>query len=275
MSKETVGTLGEQKATNYALRSDMSESEFVKEVTNGLTAPPAYFPENVRLNKTGYENLDTVLKRGLTPMNAAAFEAAAEETDALIVDTRHQNDFIKGFVPQSIFIGINGNFAMWVGAMIPNINQKLLIVADPGMEEEVLTRLSRVGYDQTIGFLQGGFETWKAANKQIDTLDQVTARELGELKDPLIVDVRKKSEYLSEHVENALNIELDYLNDKMALVPQDEAFYIHCAGGYRSVIAASILKARGYHNMIDVAGGFSAIKETSISVSDYVCPTTL
>jgi hydroxyacylglutathione hydrolase len=275
MSKETVGTLGEQKATNYALRGDMSESEFVKEVTNGLTAPPAYFPENVRLNKTGYENLDTVLKRGLTPMNAAAFEAAAEETDALIIDTRHQNDFIKGFVPQSIFIGINGNFAMWVGAMIPNINQKLLIVADPGMEEEVLTRLSRVGYDQTIGFLQGGFETWKAANKQIDTLDQVTARELGELKDPSIVDVRKKSEYLSEHVENALNIELDYLNDKMALVPQDEAFYIHCAGGYRSVIAASVLKARGYHNMIDVAGGFSAIKETSISVSDYVCPTTL
>ncbi|MEC8458563.1 MAG: MBL fold metallo-hydrolase [Bacteroidota bacterium] len=273
MSKETIGTLGEQKKTNYALRSDMSESEFVKEVTNGLKAPPAYFPENVRLNKTGYESFYSVLKRGLTPLNVLNFETAARKKNALIIDTRHQNDFVKGFIPQSIFIGINGNFAMWVGAIIPDINQKLLIVADPGKEEEVLTRLSRVGYDQTIGFLEGGFEEWKAANKPMDSLDQISAQDLSCLKNPLIVDVRKKSEYLSQHVENSLNLELDYINQKISSVPKDGTFYIHCASGYRSVIAASILKVRGYHNLVDVAGGFSAIKETSILVSDndYSC----
>ncbi len=275
MSKETVGTIGEQKATNYALRADMTEAEFVAEVTDGLTTPPAYFPENVRLNKVGYESLDTVMDRAMTPMSPEAFEAAANETDALILDTRHQTEFIHGFIPQSIFIGIKGSFAMWVGAMIPDINQKLLIVADPGMEEEVLTRLSRVGYDQTIGFLEGGFDAWKSAGKEVDTLDQVTAEELSAIEGATIVDVRKKGEYLSEHVEDAINVELDYLNDQMASVPQEGTFYIHCAGGYRSVIAASILKARGYHNMIDVAGGFGAIKNTSLKVTDYVCPSTL
>lgn len=275
MSKETVGTIGEQKATNYALRADMTEAEFVAEVTDGLTTPPAYFPENVRLNKVGYESLDTVMNRAMTPMSPEAFEAAANETDALILDTRHQTEFIHGFIPQSIFIGIKGSFAMWVGAMIPDINQKLLIVADPGMEEEVLTRLSRVGYDQTIGFLDGGFDAWKNAGKEVDTLDQVTAEELSSIEGATIVDVRKKGEYLSEHVEDAINVELDYINDQMASVPQEGTFYIHCAGGYRSVIAASILKARGYHNMIDVAGGFGAIKNTSLKVTDYVCPSTL
>ena len=275
MSKETVGTIGEQKATNYALRADMTEAEFVAEVTDGLTTPPAYFPENVRLNKVGYESLDTVMDRAMTPMSPEAFEAAANETDALILDTRHQTEFIHGFIPQSIFIGIKGSFAMWVGAMIPDINQKLLVVADPGMEEEVLTRLSRVGYDQTIGFLEGGFDAWKNSGKEVDTLDQVTAEELSAIEGATIVDVRKKGEYLSEHVEDAINVELDYLNDQMASVPQEGTFYIHCAGGYRSVIAASILKARGYHNMIDVAGGFGAIKNTSLKVTDYVCPSTL
>lgn len=275
MSKETVGTIGEQKATNYALRADMTEAEFVAEVTDGLTTPPAYFPENVRLNKVGYESLDTVMDRAMTPMSPEAFEAAANETDALILDTRHQTEFIHGFIPQSIFIGIKGSFAMWVGAMIPDINQKLLVVADPGMEEEVLTRLSRVGYDQTIGFLEGGFEAWKNSGKEVDTLDQVTAEELSAIEGATIVDVRKKGEYLSEHVEDAINVELDYINDQMASVPQEGKFYIHCAGGYRSVIAASILKARGYHNMIDVAGGFGAIKNTSLKVTDYVCPSTL
>lgn len=275
MSKETVGTIGEQKATNYALRADMTEAEFVAEVTDGLTTPPAYFPENVRLNKVGYESLDTVMDRAMTPMSPEAFEAAANETDALILDTRHQTEFIHGFIPQSIFIGIKGSFAMWVGAMIPDINQKLLVVADPGMEEEVLTRLSRVGYDQTIGFLEGGFDAWKNSGKEVDTLDQVTAEELSAIEGATIVDVRKKGEYLSEHVEDAINVELDYINDQMASVPQEGKFYIHCAGGYRSVIAASILKARGYHNMIDVAGGFGAIKNTSLKVTDYVCPSTL
>lgn len=275
MSKETVGTIGEQKATNYALRADMTVEEFVAEVTDGLSAPPAYFPENVRMNKTGYESLEKVMEKGLRPLSPDAFEAAANETDALIIDTRHQGTFIHGFVPQSIFIGIDGSFAMWVGALILDINQPILIIAEPGREEEVVTRLSRVGYDNSIGFLEGGFDAWKAAGKDFDTLDQITAEELKGIEGATIVDVRKSGEYLSEHVVDAINVELDYFNDQMASVPQEGTFYVHCAGGYRSVIAASILKARGYHNMVDVAGGFKAIKEAGLNVTDYVCPSTL
>jgi len=275
MSKETVGTIGDQKATNYALRANMTKEEFVAEVTDGLSAPPAYFPENVRMNKMGYESLDKVMEKGLRPLSPDAFEAAANETEALVLDTRHQKIFIHGFVPQSIFIGIDGSFAMWVGALILDINQPILIIADPGREEEVVTRLSRVGYDNSIGFLEGGFDAWKSAGKDVDTLDQVTAEELKGIEGATIVDVRKQGEYLSEHVVDAVNVELDYFNDQMASVPQEGTFYVHCAGGYRSVIAASILKARGYHNMVDVAGGFKAIKEAGLNVTDYVCPSTL
>jgi glyoxylase-like metal-dependent hydrolase (beta-lactamase superfamily II)/rhodanese-related sulfurtransferase len=275
MSKETVGTIGDQKATNYALRANMTKEEFVAEVTDGLSAPPAYFPENVRMNKMGYESLDKVMEKGLRPLSPDAFEAAANETEALVLDTRHQKTFIHGFVPQSIFIGIDGSFAMWVGALILDINQPILIIAEPGREEEVVTRLSRVGYDNSIGFLEGGFDAWKAAGKDVDTLDQVTAEELKGIEGATIVDVRKQGEYLSEHVVDAVNVELDYFNDQMASVPQEGTFYVHCAGGYRSVIAASILKARGYHNMVDVAGGFKAIKEAGLNVTDYVCPSTL
>ena len=275
MSKETVGTIGDQKATNYALRANMTKEEFVAEVTDGLSAPPAYFPENVRMNKMGYESLDKVMEKGLRALSPDAFEAAANETEALVIDTRHQNTFIKGFVPQSIFIGIDGSFAMWVGALILDIKQPILIIAEPGREEEVVTRLSRVGYDNSIGFLDGGFDAWKAAGKDVDTLDQVTAEELKGIEGATIVDVRKKGEYLSEHVVDAINVELDYFNDQMASVPQEGTFYVHCAGGYRSVIASSILKARGYHNMVDVAGGFKAIKEAGLNVTDYVCPSTL
>ena len=275
MSKETVGTIGEQKATNYALRANMTKEEFVAEVTEGLLPPPAYFPENVRLNKTGYESLDKVMERGLRPLSVDAFEVAANETDALILDTRHQNTFIHGFIPQSIFIGIQGSFAMWVGALIPDIKQEILVVADPGMEEEVVTRLSRVGYDNCIGFLDGGFDAWKNSGKEVDALSQVTAEELKGIEGATVVDVRKSGEYLSEHLIDAIHVELDYINDQMASVPQEGTFYVHCAGGYRSVIASSILKARGYHNMVDVAGGFKAIKEAGLNVSDYVCPSTL
>jgi hydroxyacylglutathione hydrolase len=275
MSKETVGTIGEQKATNYALRANMTKEEFVAEVTDGLLPPPAYFPENVRLNKTGYESLDKVMERGLRPLSVDAFEVAANETDALILDTRHQNTFIHGFIPQSIFIGIQGSFAMWVGALIPDIKQEILVVADPGMEEEVVTRLSRVGYDNCIGFLDGGFDAWKNSGKEVDALSQVTAEELKGIEGATVVDVRKSGEYLSEHLIDAIHVELDYINDQMASVPQEGTFYVHCAGGYRSVVASSILKARGYHNMVDVAGGFKAIKEAGLKVSDYVCPTTL
>ena len=275
MSKETVGTIGEQKATNYALRANMTKEEFVAEVTDGLLPPPAYFPENVRMNKTGYESLDKVMERGLRPLSVDAFDAAANETEALILDTRHQDTFIHGFIPQSIFIGIKGGFAMWVGALIPDIKQQILIVADPGMEEEVVTRLSRVGYDNCIGVLDGGFDAWKNSGKEVDTLPQVTAEELKGMADATVVDVRKSGEYLSEHLIDAIHVELDYINDQMSSVPQEGTFYVHCAGGYRSVIASSILKARGYHNMVDVAGGFKAIKEAGLNVSDYVCPSTL
>ena len=275
MSKETVGTIGEQKATNYALRANMTKEEFVAEVTDGLLPPPAYFPENVRMNKTGYESLDKVMERGLRPLSVDAFEAAATETEALILDTRHQDTFILGFIPQSIFIGIKGSFAMWVGALIPDIKQEILIVADPGMEEEVVTRLSRVGYDNCIGFLDGGFDAWKSSGKEVDALAQVTAEELKGIANATVVDVRKSGEYLSEHLIDAINVELDYINDQMSSVPQEGTFYVHCAGGYRSVIASSILKARGYHNMVDVAGGFKAIQEAGLNVSDYVCPSTL
>ena len=275
MSKETVGTIGEQKATNYALRANMTKEEFVAEVTDGLLPPPAYFPENVRMNKTGYESLDKVMERGLRPLSVDAFEAAATETEALILDTRHQDTFIHGFIPQSIFIGIKGSFAMWVGALIPDIKQEILIVADPGMEEEVVTRLSRVGYDNCIGFLDGGFDAWKSSGKEVDALAPVTAEELKGIANATVVDVRKSGEYLSEHLIDAINVELDYINDQMSSVPQEGTFYVHCAGGYRSVIASSILKARGYHNMVDVAGGFKAIQEAGLNVSDYVCPSTL
>ena len=275
MSKETVGTIGEQKEINYALRSDMTIEEFVAEVTDGLQAPPAYFPENVRLNKTGYESLDTVMERGMRALSVQEFDAAANETDALILDTRHQDVFTKGFIPQSVFIGIKGSFAMWVGAMIPDIKQKLLLVTDPGMEEEVLTRLSRVGYDQTIGFLDGGFNAWRNAGKEIDTMDQISATDLDQLVDPVIVDVRKVGEYQSEHVPNAIHASLESINSHMTELPTEGKVYVHCAGGYRSVIAASILKARGIHNLVDVVGGFGAIKAAGIELSDYVCPTTL
>ena len=280
MSKETSDTLGHQKATNYALRANMTREEFVKEVTTGLMPPPAYFPLNVKLNKHGYESIDEVLKRGKIGLSPEAFETAANETGALILDTRDPQTFAQGFVPNSINIGIDGSFAPWVGAMIPDIKQQILIVDEPGREEEVITRLARVGYDYTIGYLQGGIEAWKKAGKEIDTIKSISAEELAaimeENKDARIVDVRKQSEFLSEHVENAENAPLDFINESMLKISKDEPTYVHCGGGYRSMIFASILKARGYDNLVDVKGGFKAIKDTNeIPVSDYVCPSTL
>ncbi|MEZ5173365.1 MAG: MBL fold metallo-hydrolase [Bacteroidia bacterium] len=279
MSKETTDSLGNQKNTNYALRADMSKEEFVKEVTTGLMPPPAYFPLNVAMNKKGYDSMEEVRNRGLKALSPAAFEAAANETGALILDTRAPQTFAKGFIPNSISIGIDGGFAPWVGALIPDIKQNILIVADQGREEEVVTRLARVGYDYTIGFLENGFEAWKADNREIDTIESVDANVLAEVvknKSAEIVDVRKNSEYVSEHIPDAINAPLDFINDSMMKLSKDKTYYVHCAGGYRSMIFASILKARGYDNLIDVKGGFKAIKEQgSIPVTDYVCPTTL
>ena len=279
MSKETTDTLGHQKQTNYALRPDMTKDEFIKEVTTGLVPPPAYFPLNVMLNSKGYESIDKVLERGHHAMSPDAFEAAANETGALVLDTRDPQTFSKGFIPNSINIGIDGSFAPWVGTLIPDIRQEILLITDKGREEEVITRLARVGYDYTIGYLKGGFESWENAGKEVDKIQSVDAEELSRLakKNEInILDVRKKSEYQSEHVVNAENEPLDFINDSMLQIDKNKTYYVHCAGGYRSMIFASVLRARGYDNLVDINGGFKALKDNgSFELTDYVCPSTL
>ena len=280
MSKETFDTLGHQKETNYALRANMTKAEFVKEVTTGLMPPPAYFPMNVAMNKKGYDSIDTVIERGTHALSPRAFEVAANETDALILDTRDAQTFSEGFVPNSINIGIDGSFAPWVGAMIPDVKQQILLVCENGREEEVVTRLARVGYDNCIGFLEGGFEAWKKAGMETDNIERVTADQLAEIMtsnpEVPVFDSRKISEYQSEHVLNVTNAPLDTVNDSMLMIPKDKTAYVHCAGGYRSMIFASILRARGYDKLIDVVGGMKAIKESGkFELSEYVCPTTL
>ncbi len=280
MSKETSDTLKHQKETNYALRADMTRQEFIREVTDGLMPPPAYFPQNVMMNKKGYDQITDVIRRGTQSLSPDAFEAAANETGALILDTRAPQVFAKGFVPNSINIGIDGGFAPWVGALIPDVRQEILVVADSGREEEVITRLARVGYDHALGVLEGGFETWKNAGKEIDAITSITADDLAQIreKDPSakIVDVRKSSEYGSEHIRDAVNTPLDFINESMVAIDKNEPVYVHCAGGYRSMIFTSILRARGYDNLVDVQGGFKSIKESGkFDVTDYVCPSTL
>ncbi|MEN1785577.1 MAG: rhodanese-like domain-containing protein, partial [Bacteroidota bacterium] len=278
MMKETMDTLGNQKSVNYALRADMTKAAFVKEVTDGLLPPPQYFPLNVKMNKEGYDHIDAVLERGTRALTPEAFEAAANETGALVLDVRHQDDFAKGHIPRSIFIGIDGGFAPWVGALIGDVAQPILLVVDEGREEEVVTRLSRVGFDKTLGYLEGGFQAWKAAAKPYDTVSSVTAETLKTVLDTQeapVFDVRKPSEFSAAHLAEAHSTPLDFLNDYLAEFPSEDNFYIHCAGGYRSMIAASILKSRGIHNLIDVKGGFGAMEKAGIPVTDFVCPSTL
>ncbi|WP_088341603.1 MBL fold metallo-hydrolase [Robiginitalea sediminis] len=278
MMKETVDTLGNQKKMNYALRADMTREEFIAEVTEGLLPPPAYFPLNVKMNKEGYEDIDEVLERGTRALSPDAFEAAANETGAVVLDVRHQDEFVKGHVPRSIFIGLDGDFAPWVGALIADVAQPILLVTPEGKEEETVTRLSRVGFDNTLGFLEGGYAAWEAAGKETDRMRSETAEDLeDELEENLqrVFDVRKASEYFSERLEGAVNTPLSELNDHLSEFPAEAPFYVHCAGGYRSVIAASILKSRGYHNLVNIEGGFKAIQETALPVTDYVCPTQM
>ena len=279
MSKETTDTLGNQKRTNYALRSDMTEDEFVNELLTGLTTPPGYFPKNVLLNLKGYESLDKVIEKAKKPLNPNNFETLANVSGALILDTRNANDFANGFIPNSINIGIDGSFAMWVGEMISDINQAILLVTEPGKEEECMIRLSRVGYDNTIGYLEGGFASWEQAGKETDSLKRITGEQLEEMlqtADLPLFDVRKKSEFDSEHLLNSVNIPLNQLNTKLDSFPKDKTFVIYCAGGYRSMIAASILKQRGFDNFMDVSGGFNEIaKTTQLPKTAYVCPSTL
>jgi hydroxyacylglutathione hydrolase len=279
MSKETYDTLGNQKATNYALRADMTEDEFVKEVLTGLTAPPQYFPKNAGMNKKVNDSIDEIIRRGTTPFSAEDFKKIAKETNALILDVRSQNEFVIEHIPGSIFIGLDGQFAPWVGALIMDIDQKILLVTPFGREEEAVTRLSRIGYDNSLGYLKGGLEAWKNAGFEIDSIKKITAKELeSAMKNSgvNVLDVRKKSEHDSEHLVGVVNSPLDTVNRDMSKLDAEKTYYVHCAGGYRSVIFESILKSRGYHNLIDVAGGFTAIKnDTKLPMTEYVCPTTL
>ncbi len=273
MSKETFDLLGNQKQNNYALRADMSKAEFIKELTDGIPPPPAYFSENVRMNKTGYPDLTAVMEKGAKALSADAFEALANETGALLLDTRKPEVFTTGFIPNSISIGIDGGFAPWVGALITDINQPILIIADEGREAEVVKRLARVGYDNAIGFLKGGFEAWKAAGKETDTIVSISAAEFAKAAEqPItILDVRKPGEYNPEHVAGAINMPLDNINQHMHELNKDQTYYVHCAGGYRSMIYASVLKARGFEKLIDVAGGYSAIKHTAVNKETTAC----
>jgi rhodanese-related sulfurtransferase len=276
MMKETVDTLGNQKKMNYAIREDMTREEFIAEVTDGLLPPPSYFPMNVKLNKEGYDDIADVLVRGTRELSVEAFEVAAEETGAIILDVRKESDFIKGFIPKSIFIGIDGGFAPWVGALIADVKQPILLVSPEGREEEVITRLSRVGFDNTLGFLKGGIEAWKATGKEMDSIKSISAevfKEDLESAEIPVYDVRKPGEYSGQHLEVAYSTPLDFLNNHLAEFPTDKEFYVHCAGGYRSIIAASILKSRGIHNLIDVAGGFDAIQKAGIETTDFICPS--
>ncbi|MCP1995029.1 rhodanese-like domain-containing protein [Flavobacterium sp. HSC-61S13] len=277
LSKETIGNLGEQKQTNYALRADMTEAEFIAEVTDGLLPPPSYFPLNVKLNKEGYEDVEKIIRENQA-LDPAAFQLVADENTALILDVRSVSDFAQGHIPGSIFIGIDGQFAPWVGALITDIQQPIVIVAPEGREEETIVRLSRVGYDNSLGFLKGGFDAWKKSGLEIDTVDQISAEEFANKmhqEELNVFDVRKPGEFEASHLEVVNHIPLDVLNEHLADFPTDQPFYIHCAGGYRSLIAASILKARGYHNMIDVIGGFASIKQTDLKTTEFVCPSTL
>ncbi len=275
MMKETVDTLGNQKKMNYALRADMAKEEFIKELTDGLAAPPAYFPLNVRLNKEGYQDIEKVIAKGLHAFSPDEFEAAANHSDAVVLDVRHQSAFIESHIPRSIFIGLNGSFAPWVGALIKDVNQPLLLVVDPEKVEEAITRLSRVGFDNVLGYLANGIEAWKSAQKECDTLASIEAvdfeKALSSNKEAKVVDVRKPSEFGAQHILSADNFPLSEINEHLAQMPLDEEVYIHCAGGYRSVIACSILKSRGIHNLVDIKGGFKAIKETEIPLLGVAC----
>ncbi len=278
MMKETMDSLGHQKEMNYAL-NQTSKENFIAAVTDGLTPPPAYFPMNVAMNKKGYSSIDDVMTTGLRALSAEEFETAAESTDAVILDTRNAGVFAQGFVPRSINIGLDGQFAPWVGAMVVDVKQPILLVTESGKEEETLIRLSRVGFDVVLGYLNGGIDAWKNAGKEVDQVNRISADQFkSELTvgSSYVLDVRKESEYRAEHVDEAYNKPLDYINEWFPEMTQlNEEFYLHCAGGYRSMIAASYLKARGIHNFKEIEGGFKSIAEAGVSKTDFVCQSKL
>ena len=271
MSSETVGTLGEQKQTNYALRANMTREEFIKEVTEGILPPPQYFPKNAMMNKNGYESIDEVISKGNTALSVEEVKRLMQD-NVLVLDVRNQDEYIKGAIPNSLFIGLNGTFAMWVGALIENINQPIVLVVPEGKEEETVMRLARVGYDNCVGYLKGGMQAWIAAGEPVETIESVTAESIADKIDTLpIVDVRKPGEYEAEHLEHAEHVALDFMLENLGDLKPNNPYYVHCAGGYRSVIAISLLKQKGFKNLIDIAGGFAAIKKAGIPTTDFVC----
>ncbi len=276
MQKETVDTLGNQKKTNYALNQPDKET-FVKEVLDGLTAPPKYFGMNVAMNKSGYESFENVLEKGNKPLSVEEFESKAEDFGALILDTRNAEDFYQGFVPNSINIGLKGDFAPWVGAMIVDVQQPILLVAEKGTEEEVITRLSRVGFDHVLGFLDGSFDAWKNSDREIDTVNRISAEDFAVKFDnnSKIIDVRKETEYEAEHIEEAFSRPLSEINEWISSLDEKEHFFVHCAGGYRSMIASSILNSRGIRNFTEVRGGFNQIKTTEVPRSNFMCQSKI
>ena len=271
MSSETVGTLGEQKQTNYALRANMTREEFIKEVTEGILPPPQYFPKNAMMNKNGYESIEEVISKGITPLSVDEVKRSIQD-NVLVLDVRTQDEYIKGAIPNSLFIGLNGTFAMWVGALIENINQPIVLVVPEGKEEETVTRLARVGYDNCIGYLNGGMKAWIEAGEPVETIESVSPESIASKIDSLpVLDVRKPGEYQAEHLENAKHVALDFMLDDLGDLKPNNPYYVHCAGGYRSVIAISLLKQKGFKNLIDIAGGFAAIKKAGIPTTDFVC----
>ena len=278
MSSETWDTLGNQKKTNYALRVDMTREEFIREVTDGLMPPPQYFAKNARINKSGYESIDTVMERGAVGLSVEEFENRANEQHALILDVRGKEDFVRGFIPNSIFIGLDSSFAPWVGALIPDLMQPILIVAPEGRGEETVMRLARVGYDNAIGYLHGGFPAWQASGGEVDSIETIDVDTFAgiyqEQPDINILDVRKPGEWSGEHIETARHFALDYINDNMEMVNPGTNYYLHCRSGYRSTIAASILKSRGFENIVNVQGMYDDIAASGIPTTDFTCPTT-
>ena len=279
MSKETTDTLGHQKKVNYALNPKLSRQEFVKQVLSGLTPPPGYFPQNVVRNIMGSESIDVVVSRGVKALGIEEFLAAKEKSKAIIIDTREAQVFAKGFIPGSMNVGINGNFAVWVGTLIEELKQPILIVSEPGKEEEVIIRLARVGYDNSLGYLKGGFEAWKKAGKPVDTITSIDAVEFEKLLEKgnlEVLDVRKQSEFMSQHVEGAVNVPLDYVKENVLKLEANKTYYVYCGGGYRSMSFISILKALGYNNLVDVKGGISAIKTVpKLKLTEFVSPDAM
>ena len=265
LGPETFSTIGAQKQSNYALQQQ-TKADFITAVTTGLSAPPQYFPINAKINKEGYDSLQSILDKGLQPLSIAAFKEKAAQDNTIILDTRKATVFTEGFVPNSIFIGLEGRFAEWAGSILP-FDKNILLVTEAGKEKETIVRLTRVGFEHFVGYLQGGFEAWKNANEKIDLIIDIEADELA-MDIPfddqlLVIDVRKENEYADGHLAQAMNIPLTNLTDPGSMADLDDShnMYVHCAGGYRSVIAASLIKRQGLHNVRNVLGGWGAIKE--------------